>query len=84
MNNKKIIIAVFLLALVLVGLASAAPAMNTHTLSGLASIQGGLSQADCAVGIVCIGLGLLAGAAFTGGVGLALAGAYVPLLAAAC
>jgi hypothetical protein len=52
----------------------------------LGSLRGGWfgGNTSCQVMMVGVGLGLLAGAVATGGIALALAGAYAPLLAAVC
>ena len=43
-----------------------------------------VGKASCAAKVAGVALGLLVGAAFTGGVGLLIAGAYLPIAMAFC
>jgi hypothetical protein len=81
--KTRIFSVLVLCVLLTAGLLVSLPSGSSHELANLAAIQGGIRPA-CVMFIAGTGLGLLAGAAITGGIGLAIAGAYVPLLAAMC
>ena len=85
---KKVVAIVCALALLL----TVTPSFSKETLpnpeslrdADLGAIVGGLGSAECIGIIIGLSLGFLVGAAVTGGVLLALAGAYLPIAAAAC